>query len=152
MALVGCTPANAPLIEATYRRVLAYLEPHVGLHDNLFGSRPSVADFALYGQLLTLATDPTPQVLMRSGSVRVESWVRQRDDTSGVEGEWDGALPAATRGLLDLTASIYLPFLDANEAAVNRGADHFAVELAGHAYSQAPFGYQRKCLAVLRSR
>lgn len=151
MPLVGCTPANAPLIEASYRDVLALLEPHVGLHDYLFGSRPSVADFALYGQLLTLASDPTPQAVMRREAGRTESWLRQLDDVSGVDGEWHETLPEATRGLLELVVSIYLPFLAANEAADLHGQDRFTVELAGRPYSQAPFRYQRKCLEVLRA-
>ena len=51
MPLVGCSPHNAPIIEATYTRSLDLLESHVGLHDHLFGSRPSIADFGLLGQL-----------------------------------------------------------------------------------------------------
>ena len=35
MPLVGCTPQNAPIIEATYTRTLDLLETHVGLHDHL---------------------------------------------------------------------------------------------------------------------
>ena len=152
MPLVGCTPANAPLIESSYHQTLASLEPHVGLYDYLFGSRPSVADFAIYGQLLTLATDPTPLAVMRSEASRTESWVRQLDDASGIEGEWWERLPQATHALLELVTTIYLPFLAANEMADAEGLDRFDVELAGHAYSQAPFRYQRKCLGVLRER
>lgn len=152
MPLVGCTPENASLIESTYLQVLGHLDPHVGLHDFLFGSRPSVADFALYGQLLTLATDPTPQALMRANAGRTESWLRQLDDASGIEGEWSAALPDATRGLLAMAGAIYLPFLAANALALGRGQSRFEVELAGHVYTQAPFGYQKKCLAVLRQR
>lgn len=88
MPLVGCTPQNAPIIEATYTRTLDVLETHVGLHDHLFGSRPSIADFGLFGQLKTLATDPTPLAIMRERAQRTESWTRQLDDASGLEGEW----------------------------------------------------------------
>ena len=70
MPLVGCTPENAPVIEASYRRVLAALEPHVGV---LFGTRPSLADAGLFGQLRTFATDPTPFAIMRAEVQRIES-------------------------------------------------------------------------------
>ncbi len=86
--LVGCTPENASVIEGTYRRSLELLESHVGLHDYLFGTQPSVADFGLFGQLRTLATDPTPLAIIRGQAQRTESWLRQLDDASGVEGAW----------------------------------------------------------------
>ena len=155
MPLVGCTPQNAPIIEATYTRSLDLLETHVGLHDHLFGSRPSIADFGLLGQLKTLATDPTPLAIMRERAQRTESWTRQLDDASGLEGEWYPdrvALPEATVGLLRLAAETYLPFLVANAAAIERGDEKFEVKLLGQTYVQAPFVYQRKCLAALRKR
>ena len=155
MPLVGCTPQNAPVIEATYRRTLTLFESHVGLHDYLFGTRPSVADFGLFGQLKTLATDPTPLAIMREQAQRTESWLRQLDDASGVEGVWypeEEVLPDATVGLLRLAAETYLPFLVANATAAQRGDDRLEIELLGQTYTQAPFGYQVKCLAALRNR
>ena len=155
MPLVGCTPENAPVIEESYRRVLAALEPHVGAYRFLFGARPSLADFGLFGQLRTLATDPTPLAIMRAEAQRTESWVRQLDDASGVEGEWTGAgdpLPEAVGALLRLCGEAYLPFLAANAGAAARGEEEFEVELAGRPFRQGVFRYQVKCLAVLRRR
>ena len=155
MPLVGCTPENAPVIEESYRRVLAALEPHVGAYRFLFGTRPSLADFGLFGQLRTLATDPTPLAIMRAEAQRTESWVRQLDDASGIEGEWMGAgdpLPEAVTGLLGLCAEVYLPFLAANAGAAAKGEDEFEVELLGRPFRQAVFRYQVKCLAELRRR
>jgi len=155
MALVGCTKENAPTIEASYERTLTLLEPHVGLYDYFFGSRPALADFGLFGQLNPLSEDVTPQAVMRARGQRVESWVRQLNDASGIEGEWLDAgapLPEATLGLLRLIGEIYLPFVAANAAAFEAGKETFTLDLAGRPYSQAPFKYQEKCLAELRRR
>ena len=155
MPLVGCTPENAPLIEESFHRVLRLLEPHVGMHSFLFGSRPSLADFGLFGQLKTLATDPTPLAIMRKQAQRTESWVRQLDDASGIDGAWIASadeLPDATVGLLAFVGEIYLPFLRANAAAYSGGRDAVSLTLAGHEYTQAPFRYQVKCLSELRGR
>ena len=46
-------------------RILAAFEPYVGMARYLFGSRPSLADFAWFGQLSEIATDPTPMRIMR---------------------------------------------------------------------------------------
>ncbi len=153
MPLVGCTPENASIIEASYYRIIECLETHVGAYWFLFGTRPALADFGLYGQLQTLATDPTSQTIMRTSAQRTESWVRQMDDGSGIEGEWyapDAPLPDATAQLIRFCGEVYLPFLAANAHAAENGAQDFGLELLGRPYRQATFGYQVKCLAELR--
>ena len=66
MVILGATAENKPLLEESYRRMLAAFEPHVGMTSYLFGSRPSLADFAWFGQLSEMATDPTPMRIMRA--------------------------------------------------------------------------------------
>lgn len=154
MALVGCTPQNAPLIEATAQRVYALLDCMAAEDLYLFGSRPSLADFAWFGQLSQLAVDPTPHDLMRETAPLLMRWLVNIDDASGIEGEWrDPALAptSATAGLLKLAGEVYLPFLQANAQAIKDGRETFETELMGHPYSQGVFRYQAKCLAELRA-
>lgn len=154
MALVGCTPENAPLIEATALRAFRLLDAMATEDGYLFGDRPSLADFAWYGQLAQLASDPTPHDVMQEEAPWLMRWVANLDDASGVDGQWrDPAADqsAAARGLLAMAGEVYLPFLMANAAAAQAGQETFTVELAGHAYSQATFRYQVKCLGELRA-
>ena len=153
MPMVGCTPENAPVIEATYHRVLAILESSVRRDGYLFGSRPSLADFGIYGQLKTLATDPTPMAIMRDEAPHTEHWLRRLDDASGVEGEWrslDALSPAVTE-LLQMAGDTYLPFLVANARAGDAGEQSFSLELNGQRYAQDVFRYQIKSLRWLQS-
>jgi len=153
MALVGCTPENAPLIEDTADRILALFEAHVTQERFLFGSRPSLADFAWMGQLSQLATDPTPQELMRAKFPFTYRWLAELDDASGVDGEWrDPAapVPAILPGLLRIAGSCYFPFLVANAQAAASGAETFSVVLEGRPYSQGTFKYQVRCLRDVR--
>ena len=154
MPLVGCTPENAPIIEAGYHHILALLDADVGQYKYLFGTRPSIADFGLYGQLRTLSIDPTPMSIMRKEAQRSESWLRQLDDASGIEGDWYGVgdLPPMTKGMIAYCGEVYLPFLAANAAAVESGEETFSVELEGKLYSQVVFKYQVKCLDELKTR
>ena len=46
MGILGATAENRPLLQESYRRILAAFEAHVGIGKYLFGSRPSLADFA----------------------------------------------------------------------------------------------------------
>ena len=150
MALVGCTPENAPVIEESARRVLALIDAEVERGPWLFGSRPSAADFAWYGQLWQLLRDPTPRHMLRADFPAAFAWLEMADDASGVEGEWRGAGEAAL-GLARLAGEVYLPFLAANAAALREGRERVVVELLGRPYVQAPFKYQARCLAELRA-
>ncbi|NGY03794.1 glutathione S-transferase family protein [Solimonas terrae] len=153
MAMVGCTPDNAPLIEAGYRRLLDLLAPQVGGARYLFGSRPSLADFALYGQLAQLTIDPQPQRICRERAPVVESWTITLDDGSGIDGEWQPEKSAGLReALLDMIGAEYLPFLAANAAALAQGASDVSVNIRGATFAQAAFPYQAKCYAEIRAR
>jgi glutathione S-transferase len=153
MPLVGCTAQNQPLIEGTFLEVLDIFESHLRQQRYLFGSRPSRADFAFFGQLSQLAVDPTPAALMQQRAPFTHRWVTQMDDVSGEEGEWmgreAGRSPAVT-ALLRLTGEVYLPFLVANAAAFDGGAETFSLEVREHRFEQGTFKYQVKCLAELR--
>lgn len=154
MALVGCTEENRGAIEESFGRIVDALESHVGLKTFLFGSRPSLGDFGLFGQLKTLADDPTPMTEMRRRAPTVVHWVRQTDDLAGIEGEWlapEADLPQAVIGLLEVCGDSYLPFLAANADASERGAGEVRLTIRGRPYAQAPFRYQVKCLSRLRS-
>ncbi|HEY4125966.1 MAG TPA: glutathione S-transferase [Rhizomicrobium sp.] len=155
MALVGCTPENAPSIEESSRQIMALFESLVTEENYLFGSRPSLADFGWMGQLSQLATDPTPDELMRKDFPFLYRWLSNLDDASGVEGEWrasDAPVPAGVKGLLKLAGEIYFPFLLANAKAIEKGEETFSLPVVGNTYTQGAFKYQVKCLAELRAR
>ena len=155
MAMVGCTDANRPVIEDSYRFILDTLEAHVGKMEFLFGSRPSLADFGLFGQLQILSVDPTPMEEMRRRAPDVYCWLLRLDDASGVEGEWlaaDAPLPETLLALLKHCGDTYLPFLAANRAALEEGASSVDLDIRGRPWSQAPFRYQAKCYDALRKK
>jgi Glutathione S-transferase, C-terminal domain len=146
---------NKPLLEESYRRILAAFEPHVGMARYLLGSRPSLADFAWFGQLSEMATDPTPMRIMRESAPFTEHWVRRLDDASGVEGRWyprEQALDGWVEALLRIVGELYLPFLIANADAFTRGLERLQINVWGLPYVLAPFKYQVKCLQQLRGK
>ncbi|NQX94432.1 MAG: glutathione S-transferase N-terminal domain-containing protein, partial [Erythrobacter sp.] len=75
MGIVGCTRQNFPLIEASTKRVLAALEAQVTTHHWFFGSRPSMAEFSVFGQLSQLGVDPTAQAMMRAEFPYTYRWL-----------------------------------------------------------------------------
>ena len=155
MPILGATAENKPLLEESYHRILAAFEPHVGTTSYLFGSRPSLADFAWFGQLSEMATDPTPMRILREKAPFTDHWVRRLDDASGVDGEWyprERALRGWVEALLLIAGELYLPFLIANAEAFANGLERLEIKVWDLPYALAPFKYQVKCLQQLRGK
>ena len=155
MGIVGCTRENFPLIENSTRKVLQALEDHVVDEHWMFGSRPSLAEFGIYGQLSQLGVDPTAQAMMRADYPYAFRWLLHVDDASGIDGTWDEPgtpMKPVVHRLLAEVGRIYGPFLLANEAAAEAGETSFRIEVEGMPYEQGVFKYQLKCLRDLRAR
>ncbi len=152
MALVGCTPETAPLIEASWKRACRSLEGMAtGATRFLFGSQMSLADAAFYGQLKVMSYDPTPMAWLRAGTPFLYRWLDHADDASGIDGEFSDDLAGPVTDLLAQCGDTYLPFLLANAQALARGDDTFSLQIEGGRYAQGVFKYQHKCLANLRA-
>lgn len=153
MQRVGCGPDARPAIESSAARIMAALDRHVVQTAYLFGTRPSAADFALYGQLTQLASDPTPQALMREAYPWLYRWLLRMDDLSGeADGDWSGALDTEpVMALLAECGRHHLPLLLANARAAAAGEARFSHDMDGVAVSQDVNRYAVKCLTNLRS-
>jgi len=157
LAVVGSSPATAPLIEASYLRALKLLDARIAETPFILGNRPASCDFAFFGQLTQLtAFDPTPAAIARKEAPRVVAWVDLVEDLSGIEPtdrDWlqRDAVPATVRALLEEVGRVYAPFLIANASALARGSDRVECLIDGTRYSQRPFPYQAKCLNALRN-
>ncbi|MEI7591872.1 MAG: glutathione S-transferase N-terminal domain-containing protein [Actinomycetes bacterium] len=156
-ALIGSTDNNQPIIEAAYERLLDFFQLHLVENRFVLGERPGRGDFGLFGQLKPMVWwDPTPMGIAVERSPRSVMWVECLDDLSWWEVDGDDGwysiddLPSTTLGLLAEIGRTYAPFMVANAAAFEAGADEMECEIDGATYRQAPFGYQVKCLKWLR--
>jgi glutathione S-transferase len=156
LGVVGSNATTAPVIEASYRRLLSLLDARLAQSRFVLGARPAACDFALYGQLTQLAGfDPTPRAIALEMAPRVVAWLDVVEDLSGLEprdADWIArdALAAALRPLLCEIGRTYAPFLLANADALARGAERVECSIDGRPWVQSPFPYQAKCLAWLR--
>ncbi|MGB1503887.1 MAG: glutathione S-transferase N-terminal domain-containing protein [Acidimicrobiales bacterium] len=156
--LVGSTDLNAPIIEASYERVLDALTALFSTRDFLLGDRPGRGDFGIFGQLTQLVKwDPTPTAIAARRAPKVITWVDRLDDSSWLPVEGDHGwidvddLPEGTRRLLAEAGRSYAPFMVANAQALLAGGDEVVCEIDGRTYRQGPFKYQGKCLEWLRA-
>ena len=156
LRVVGSNPVTAPVIEDSYRRSLVLLSEHLASHRFLLGARPSTCDFAIYGQLTQLTGfDPTPAAIALEVAPRVVAWVDFVEELSGLEPKEDDwtqrdAVPATLAGILGEIGRTHVPFLLANDAAIERGEKTVECTIDGRPWTQQTFPYQKKCLAWLR--
>ena len=156
LGVVGSNATTAPVIEESYLRLLRLLDAHLTSSRFVLGNRPASCDFALFGQLTQLAGfDPTPAALALEHAPRVVAWVDVVEDLSGLEpqlDDWMSRHVAAQtlHALLSEVGRVYAPFLLANFAALERGAQQVECEIDGRPWTQKPFPYQGKCLRWLR--
>jgi glutathione S-transferase len=122
-ALGAGNPAATEVFHRQYLALLAALESGLGQQLFLFGDRPSIADFGLYGMLSQFVVDPTAARILRQHAVRLFQWTQYMDDLSGHEGDWsDIRQPTETvRALVTLAGRSLLPMLVAVAEAVAAG-------------------------------
>jgi len=151
---VGSSPETAPVIEASFTRVIAILERLLSDQPYLFGGRPSLADFGLSAQLGQLLSDPTPGPILRLKTPAVTAWVHRMEHPRP-EGEF-APLAAVADVLSELLSAeigaVYLPWMAANARAAEEDAPSVSVEVGEHVFTQRPQRYAAKALAELRRK
>lgn len=75
---LGVRPDTIPLIEQGYEDLLAALEAHFRIHPYLFGGRPSIGDYGLFGPLFAhLGRDPVPADIMKRQAPATFRWIER---------------------------------------------------------------------------
>ena len=151
VSFVGSSPQTAPIIEASFARLLELLEAHLDGRYYLFGARPTFADFGIAAQVWEAWTDPTGSRLVPP---RTRDWCQRMQDP-GAEGPfeaWPALAPTLTPLLAEEVGARFLPWSDANARAIAEGAESFTVDVAGGRWTQAPQRYHARSLRVLREK
>jgi glutathione S-transferase len=156
LAVVGSNQTTGPIIEQSYRRLLALLDAHLQVKPFLMGARPGASDFGIFGQLSQLALfDPTSTAVAVDEAPRVIAWLQHVEDLGSLdvsEADWTPReeLGETVRALLSEVGRVYAPFLLANAAALERGEKQVECQIGGSPWVQQSFPYQAKCLGWLR--
>lgn len=154
LPFVGSSPETKDVIEESFLRSIALLETQLRDRRYLFGARPALADFGLFGQLYECLSDPTPGNLLRQRAPHVVAWI-ERMTAPRIEGPFarrDELFPALEPLLREEVGAVFVPWTLANEQALRAGLPELALSIRGRPFRQTPQKYHAKSLAMLRER
>lgn len=120
--MLGITSETADAIETSYEAFLDEFSAHLEIHDFVFGGRPSLADFALYGPLYAhLYRDPASGEIMKTRAPLVARWVERLRDKDYGDGKLlgDDKVPETLLPLLTRHNIEHLPVLSATNALLD---------------------------------
>lgn len=150
LSFVGSNSVTGPFIERSFRRFADLLETHLRGRPYLFGHRPALADFGVFGQMYELLSDPTPGGILRAHHPHVVDYVDRMLEPEP-QGDWDAfdSLAPTLTPLLHADVRVFLRWSAANAAA---GDAPYTVDLDGAPFSQEPQKYAVKSLAAIRAK
>lgn len=131
-------------VMANYLRIIDAIEAQLKRSFFLFGSRPSLAEFGLYGQLSQYVVDPVVSNVMKDRAVRTFEWEHFLEDMSGIDGQWWAVGDCLTKelaGLIESLASNY--FMMAKMLQETAGMDDLEGAVNG-------MKYRVKCYLALK--
>jgi glutathione S-transferase len=151
---VGSNAVTAPQIEAGFIDMLGLLDGHLATRPYLFGGRPAIGDFALWGQIYEMWTDPTPGALIGGGAPNVLDWVHRMlwPKAEGEFESWPRLAPTLMPILTNQVGQLFMPWTCANEKAVIEQQEQFSVTLGGKVWTQKPQKYRARSLGMLRAK
>jgi hypothetical protein len=151
---VGSSEATAPQIERGFLEMLELLDAHLSTRLYLFGGRPALGDFGLWGQIYEMWTDPTAGAIIGGGAPHVLDWVHRMlwPKAGGGFEAWSTLEPTLMPILTAQVGGRFMPWTCANEKALKGAKEEFSVALADGSWTQKPQKYHARSLDVLRAK
>lgn len=127
LPILGISSSMQQPLEANTHNILHHLNQHLSLHPFLFGSRPSLADFSLYGPIYAhLYRDPFPDKLL-SPYPDIIHWLKKLNGPiNKVNGQWmkQSGLPITLMPLLQTWAQTHVPLIKASIESFSNWCEH----------------------------
>lgn len=146
----GVREENRPALLRFLADLCAALEPVLASSTFLFGARPTLADFGLYGPFWQMRADPAGRALLPAEGSAFARWMRDMDVVAAGEG-----IPPDGRRIEDLTAYApllrlyaenWLRFAVATAAALRTGGREVCVHVPGGTFRARGGRYVEGCL------
>jgi glutathione S-transferase len=141
-------------LEKSFKRFVKLLDEHLRKHLFLFGERPSMADFAIAGQLIQMMKDPTPAKIIEKDGAFVAKWCEfmSAPTASGPFAALDDLKETLAPLFHDDLALFFLPWAAENLESSLAGAETFTVTLGKDAVAMAPLRSAARSFRELRRK
>jgi len=125
LPLLGVDEGTAPGLESFATTLIAQLDAHFAEHPFVFGSRPAIADFALYGPLWAHLYRDVDTTALFDGAPHVRAWMERLAAPRQDPGAFlaDDAVPATLEPVLTTLLAEQGAYVEALIEAVNTWCD-----------------------------
>ncbi len=141
-------------IEKSFKKFVKLLDDHLRKHLFIFGDRPSIADFAIAGQLIQMLKDPTPAKIIEKDGEFVAKWCEfmSAPTASGPFAALDDLKETLAPLFADDLAQFFLPWAAENLENSLAGNETFSVTLGKDAIALVPLRSAARSFRELRRK
>jgi glutathione S-transferase len=154
MKAMGLEGEIGSLVEKSFKRFIKLLDDHLRKHLFIFGGRPSIADFAIAGQLIQMMKDPTPAKIIEKDGEFVAKWCEflQDPQPSGPFEALDDLKETLAPLFAEELSSAFLPWAAENLENSLAGNETFGVALGKETFQLAPLRSAARSFRELRRK
>jgi glutathione S-transferase len=154
MKTVGLEGELGAAVEKSFKRFIKLLDDHLRKHLFIFGGCPSIADFAIAGQLLQMMKDPTPAKIIEKDGEFVAKWCEFLQDPkpSGPFEALDDLKETLGPIFAGELACAFLPWAAENLETSLAGGESFEVTLGKDALALTPLRSAARSFRELRRK
>lgn len=154
LSAVGIEGDLGPAIEKSFKKFIKLLNDHLRGHLFIFGGRPSIADFAIGGQLIQMMRDPTPAKIIEKDGEFVAKWCEFLPEAKpggpfeSLEDLQETLIPIFKNDL----AKFFLPWAAENLESALAGRETFEIKLGKDSFTLHPIRSAARSFRELRKR
>lgn len=154
MRVMGLEGEIGAVVEKSFKRFVKLLDDHLRKHLFIFGGRPSIADFAIAGQLIQMMKDPTPAKIIEKDGEFVAKWCEfmAAPTASGPFEALEDLKETLAPIFKDELGCAFLPWAAENLENSLAGAETFEVTLGKEAFQLAPLRSAARSFRELRRK
>jgi hypothetical protein len=142
------------IVEKSFKRFVKLLDDHLKKHLFIFGERPSIADFAIAGQLIQMLKDPTPAKIIEKDGPFIAKWCEfmTAPTASGPFAALEDLKETLAPIFADDLAVFFLPWAAENLESSLAGAETFNVTLGKDGATLVPLRSSARSFRELRRK
>jgi glutathione S-transferase len=154
LKVMGLEGDFGDVVEKSFKRFVKLLDDHLRKHLCIFGGRPSIADFAIAGQLVQMMKDPTPAKIIEKDGEFVAKWCEFLEDAKpgGPFEALDDLKETLAPIFSEELVAAFLPWAAENLESSLAGLETFDIALGKDTFTLTPLRSAARSFRELRRK